>query len=96
MAAQAELIGSPFADLERLDRLFESQRAAFGRNPMPTAEERRQNLKLLRTALISNKEAIAEAVSADFGNRATFETLFAEILLRPKGSSSRAAIFVVG
>ena len=85
MAAQAELIGSPFADLERLDKLFESQRAAFGRNPMPTAEERRQNLKLLRTALISNKEAIAEAVSADFGNRATFETLFAEILVAAEG-----------
>jgi coniferyl-aldehyde dehydrogenase len=85
LAAQAEVIGTRSPELEHLDSLFDAQRAAFGRNPMPPAEERRQNLKLLRSALIAHKESIAEAVSNDFGHRAAFETMFAEILVAAEG-----------
>jgi coniferyl-aldehyde dehydrogenase len=61
--------------------LFEAQRAAFRRNPMPGADARIENLSMLRRALIANKETLCAAVSADFGHRAPFETLFGEILV---------------
>ena len=85
MAAQAELIGTQSEEIQRLSDLFAAQRAAFRRNPMPSAAERRENLKLLRSALIARKDVIAEAVSEDFGHRATFETLFAEVLVAAEG-----------
>ena len=60
--------------------LLEQQRSAFQADPMPTPEARRGWLKRLRTVLVAEQEALAEAVSRDFGNRSRDETLFAEIL----------------
>ena len=60
--------------------LLEQQRSAFQAHPMPTLAARLGWLKRLRTVLVDEQEALAEAVSQDFGNRSRDETLFAEIL----------------
>ncbi|WP_285260287.1 coniferyl aldehyde dehydrogenase [Halopseudomonas bauzanensis] len=60
--------------------LLEQQRSAFQAHPMPTLAARLGWLKHLRTVLVDEQEALAEAVSQDFGNRSRDETLFAEIL----------------
>jgi coniferyl-aldehyde dehydrogenase len=65
--------------INRMRRLFEAQQAAFAAAPMPTAAARRADLKRLKDALIANRERFAAAISADFGGRASAETM-AEIL----------------
>src|SRR5699024_4038637 len=57
-----------------------SQQAAFRQNPMPALEQRRQWLKALRDVLLSEQDAIARAISADFGNRSVDETRLAELM----------------
>ena len=63
-----------------LTSLLEQQRSAFQADPMPALAARLGWLKRLRTVLVAEQEALAEAVSQDFGNRSRDETLFAEIL----------------
>lgn len=66
--------------INQLEPLLAAQRAAFRANPMPAAEQRRAWLKALRTMLIDEQQALIEAVSRDFSNRAANETLLAEIM----------------
>src|SRR5260221_518390 len=47
----------------------------------PTYEERIASLEKLERALVSRKEAIARAISRDFGNRSKHETLAAELFV---------------
>jgi coniferyl-aldehyde dehydrogenase len=63
-----------------LDRVFESQKQAFARNPMPSAEERIEKLKKLRQALVKYRNDIAEAIDGDFSCRSKDESLIAEII----------------
>ncbi|MEW9897783.1 coniferyl aldehyde dehydrogenase [Chitinivorax sp. PXF-14] len=68
--------------LERLNRLFEAQQASYDANRYPDAEVRRTNLGKLEKVLLDNIDAIAQAISADFGSRSPNETrieLFASI-----------------
>jgi coniferyl-aldehyde dehydrogenase len=65
---------------EQLKQLLQAQRAAFARDPMPSAEQRREWLAALRTLLVSEKQALIDAISRDFGNRSADETLMAEVL----------------
>ncbi|MWV15099.1 aldehyde dehydrogenase family protein [Pseudomonas sp. L-22-4S-12] len=66
--------------INQLEPLLAAQRAAFRANPMPAAEQRRAWLKALRAMLIDQQQALIEAVSSDFSNRAANETLLAEIM----------------
>ena len=66
--------------IERMRALHEQQRAAFLAAPLSGARERRRKLRALSSALAQRQAHIADAVSADFGNRARPETLLAEIL----------------
>lgn len=66
--------------LDELDRLFEAQRAAYALNPMPPAAQRQQWLKALRELLSSERQALIEAISADFSHRSADETLLAELM----------------
>ncbi|MBC3776046.1 coniferyl aldehyde dehydrogenase [Pseudomonas sp. SWRI99] len=66
--------------LDELDRLFEAQRAAYALNPMPPAPQRQQWLKALRELLSSERQALIEAISADFSHRSADETLLAELM----------------
>jgi len=66
---------------QELSKLFNQQRAAYFAKGIPSLEERRQNLNKLLSILKTNDQAIAEAISKDFGNRAHQETRLAELFL---------------
>ncbi len=65
---------------DHLLALFERQRSAFSAEPVPSAASRRARLQSLINALKRHKYALAEAISKDFGGRATFESLLADVL----------------
>ncbi|GLH40440.1 coniferyl aldehyde dehydrogenase [Pseudomonas moraviensis] len=65
---------------ETLDRQFQAQRAAYAANPMPPAAQRQQWLKALRDLLNAERQALIEAISADFSHRSADETLLAELM----------------
>ncbi|KPG79709.1 coniferyl aldehyde dehydrogenase [Pseudomonas sp. RIT-PI-o] len=65
---------------ETLDRQFQAQRAAYAANPMPPAAQRQQWLKALRNLLNAERQALIEAISADFSHRSADETLLAELM----------------
>jgi coniferyl-aldehyde dehydrogenase len=62
-------------------RIFEKQRAAYLADPFPDYRTRIKNLKKLEAILIENDEAIAEAISKDFGNRAVQESKLVDVFL---------------
>jgi coniferyl-aldehyde dehydrogenase len=66
--------------LEELNRLFAGQRVAYAANPMPPAAQRQQWLKTLRDLLSSERQALIDAISADFSHRSADETLLAELM----------------
>ncbi len=61
-------------------RALEMQRLAARRDPAPTREQRVATLRLLEAAVRKHKDAFAQAISADFGNRAVPETILAEVV----------------
>lgn len=63
-----------------LQKSFEDQRSAYLVHPIPTVDERRDDLTRLHKLIAENREAIVEAISADYGNRSRHESLFAEII----------------
>ena len=60
--------------------LLERQRAAVMAAPFPSAADRQEKLRRLESAVKKNQVAIADAISADFGNRSRFETVMSEIV----------------
>lgn len=66
--------------LETLDRQFQAQRAAYSANPMPPVAQRQQWLKALRDLLSAERQALIDAISADFSHRSADETLLAELM----------------
>jgi len=63
-----------------MEKIFNCQRDAFRRNPMPDAGQRVGDLKRLERALIRRKGEIAAAIDRDFGCRCKDESYLAEIL----------------
>jgi len=61
-----------------LDALFAAQREAFLREPFPAWEVRAGHLKALRAMVLDNRDALAEAMNADFGQRSKSEIVLAE------------------
>ena len=61
---------------ERLEIL----KRAFLENPYPSEKLRKLQLKTLKKSILKHKEKLIKAVSADFGNRSTDETLLADIM----------------
>jgi len=55
------------------------QRQAYLAHPVPNFQERRQDLLGLQRFIRENKQALCDAISADYGNRSRHETLLAEI-----------------
>jgi len=55
------------------------QREAFMRAGPPSLTERKADIKKLKEAVLKEAEAIASAISADFGNRSRHETLLADV-----------------
>jgi coniferyl-aldehyde dehydrogenase len=72
-------------DMARLPALFEQQRQACARLPMPSADHRLAGLRRLRAALLAHREALIEAVNRDYSARSRDETLMAEMLTTVQG-----------
>jgi coniferyl-aldehyde dehydrogenase len=63
----------------KMQALFETQRAAFAREPYPSWETRRDRLQRLRKLLTENERALEAAIDRDFGHRPAIETQLGEI-----------------
>lgn len=62
-----------------LEATLKLQRAAYFAHPIPSLDERRSDLRKLQAFIRENREALLQAVNADYGNRSRHETLFTEI-----------------
>ncbi|WP_373084213.1 aldehyde dehydrogenase family protein, partial [Zhongshania sp.] len=69
----------PIQQASRIAQVFETQRTASRRSPYPSVQERIQHIDKLAALLEKNQDAIAEAISTDFGNRPTQESKVLEI-----------------
>ncbi|UTA49335.1 coniferyl aldehyde dehydrogenase [Simiduia sp. 21SJ11W-1] len=65
---------------EALGDLLARQRASYRANPMPSADERKAKLALLKEMVLRHKDALMDAMSADFSARSRHEMQLAEIL----------------
>ena len=70
------MIDSPTA---ALNAALARQRAAYFQAPVPTLAERREHLRTLQRFVREHKDALCDAISADYGHRSRHETLLAEI-----------------
>ncbi|MGF6965517.1 coniferyl-aldehyde dehydrogenase [Paraburkholderia sp. WC7.3g] len=68
-------------EVAALEALLRDQRHAYLRAPYPTWDTRATHLRTLRKLMLDNRDALADAMHADFGNRAKEEVLLAEFLL---------------
>ena len=59
---------------------LETQRRAYFAHPVPTLEQRRADLRTLKRFIQENKDALCDAINADYGHRSRHETLLAEIV----------------
>lgn len=64
-----------------LEDLLREQRAAYLRAPYPPWETRVAHLKALRAMLLGHRDALADALDQDFGQRAKAELLLSELWL---------------
>ncbi len=80
--------------LTTMRQQLSSQRAAFLKDPMPSADRRKRHLFQLASALKTNQHRLAEAIDRDFKGRSRDETLLAEIF--PSLDGIRHAIHHVG
>ncbi|GLU34226.1 coniferyl aldehyde dehydrogenase [Trinickia caryophylli] len=68
-------------DIATLESLLHAQRSAYLRAPFPAWEDRAAHLRALRATLLDHRDALAEALDADFGQRAKAELLLSELWL---------------
>ncbi|MCK0537003.1 coniferyl aldehyde dehydrogenase [Alcanivorax quisquiliarum] len=85
MVAEVKSLHTHQEDVSQLRALFDAQRAAFFKQPYPTADERIEHLDRLKPLLLDNIDAITAALKADFGHRSEDETKLAEILTSLEG-----------
>jgi coniferyl-aldehyde dehydrogenase len=60
---------------------LEKQRAAHLADPYPGLEQRKRDLEGLKSLLSNNLDAIAEAITKDYGHRSREETMLAETIM---------------
>jgi coniferyl-aldehyde dehydrogenase len=77
MAEAAHVL--PVTEDHRARDIFERQKAASRSEPYLSPEERQSYLEKLEALLIANQDAIAEAISKDFGHRSIHETKILEL-----------------
>jgi coniferyl-aldehyde dehydrogenase len=63
-----------------LTETLQRQREAYFAHPVPTLEERKADLRSLQRFIRENKNALCDAISADYGHRSRHETLLGEIV----------------
>jgi coniferyl-aldehyde dehydrogenase len=62
-----------------LDEALALQRRAYLAHPVPTLRERKADLRTLQRFVREHKDALCDAISADYGHRSRHETLLAEV-----------------
>jgi coniferyl-aldehyde dehydrogenase len=78
MLAEAQPV-APEALSSTLSAALALQRRAYFAHPAPTLAERKADLSTLARFVRDHKQALADAVSADYGHRSPHETLLTEI-----------------
>lgn len=71
----------PTATIAELTTCLRRQREACRADPNPDIAQRKKDLLALKSMLSDNREAIIDAINADYGNRSRHETLLAEIIM---------------
>ncbi|UXH77294.1 coniferyl aldehyde dehydrogenase [Roseateles amylovorans] len=71
---------------EHLHLVLEQQRAAFDRDRLPSLAQRRDRLERLRRMTRTHANALAEAMSKDFGHRSHQESLLADLFTVESGA----------
>ena len=64
---------------EQLSNTLAVQRRAYLAHPVPTLAQRTADLRTLQRFIREHKDALCDAISADYGHRSRHETLLAEI-----------------
>ncbi|MGK0544079.1 coniferyl aldehyde dehydrogenase [Halomonas cupida] len=77
----APLASNDDATQDDLNAAFTLQRQAYLADPVPDYQARVQHLRALARMIQDHQEAIVQAISDDFGNRAREETLFCEFVV---------------
>ena len=77
--------GNSVDQIRYMHAVFQQQQQAFRAQPMPTADQRRDNLNRLKKALLSWQDLLVAAIDKDFGCRSKDETLIAEIMPSVQG-----------
>lgn len=81
MTAAAERRSDPGGATPAIAPVLQAQREAFQRDGAPGVRARIAGLKRLRAAIVAHRGALADAVSADFGNRSRYETDIMEVVV---------------
>ncbi len=66
--------------IQHMNRVFDDQKSAYRKNPMPTLEQRKDHLKTLKNALLKNQDRFLTAINKDFSSRSEDETILAEMM----------------
>ncbi|MAX56052.1 MAG: coniferyl-aldehyde dehydrogenase [Alcanivoracaceae bacterium] len=85
MVAEVKELQQNNTEIQRMQRIFDAQKAAYRQHPYPTAEQRIDLISRIRPMLVDHQDAWANAISADFTNRAVDETKLAEIMITLEG-----------
>lgn len=80
MVADVVQITESKKQIQRMHQVFEEQKAAFRRNPMPSYDERIANLRKLRRMLMDNQDQLVKTIAQDFSARSEDETKLAEVM----------------
>lgn len=65
---------------EPVQIIFDKQKSEYSQSPMPSLASRIASLKLLKAAVLEQKQTLIEAMSADFGHRSHHDSLIGDIL----------------
>ncbi|MFT4102573.1 MAG: aldehyde dehydrogenase family protein [Burkholderiaceae bacterium] len=66
--------------IQRLDRIFSLQKAAFANDMFPSAEARIERMSRVAPMMLKNRRRIQEAMAADFGSHSALASDMIEIL----------------
>ncbi|WED24274.1 coniferyl aldehyde dehydrogenase [Vibrio sp. JC009] len=64
----------------RMERIFCRQKEEFNASPYPDRKTRIESLQKLKKSLLENQKNLTQAISEDYGHRAEYDTLIADIL----------------
>ncbi|USD66912.1 coniferyl aldehyde dehydrogenase [Vibrio sp. SCSIO 43136] len=67
-------------EIAQLHTEFEKLSLAFQQEPYPSIESRAARITQLKESIIEHKQALADALSADYGYRSPFDTLLSDIV----------------